>query len=81
MYEINNRRTTHEANEIGMISQNFFDEQLLPVIDGEGVRRTLRVQVGSRKVGVGVKVGQQVVAHRPILVPVEVRRCELTANV
>ena len=60
-----------------MKSQDFFDEQLLSVIDGQGVGWTLRVQVRAGEVRVGVEVGQQVVTHSPEFVAFQERRREL----
>jgi len=68
---------TYETHDVRMKSQNFFQQKLFPVIDGEGVRRALRVKMGSGEVGVGVEVCQQVVGHQPELVALEKRRCEL----
>ena len=55
-----------------MKAQNFFDKELLAVIDAERVRRTLRVKVRTREVRVGVKVRQQVVRHHSKFVTSEV---------
>ena len=68
---------TYETHDVRMKSQNFFQQKLFPVIDSEGVRRALRVEVGPGEVGVGVEVCQQVVGHQPELVALEKRRCEL----